>query len=103
MRPKYHIYHFWPYLVYLEAYRNTKIQTFVFWDPLLTTFYCLAQGMSYDGGDVFTMMIKQDSRDSNVYDAPAYIPDIQVQLLQLISNSKLPRTRESPLTERTAM
>ena len=37
--------------------------------------------MSYDGGDVFTMMIKQDSRDSNVYDAPAFIPDIQVQLL----------------------
>ena len=36
------------------------------------------QGMSYDGGDVFTMMIKQDSRDSNVYDAPSYIPDIQV-------------------------
>ena len=33
-------------------------------------------GMSYDGGDVFTMMIKQDSRDSNVYDAPSYIPDI---------------------------
>ena len=52
----------------------------------------MAQGMSYDGGDVFTMMIKQDSRDSNVYDAPAYIPDIQVQLLQLIPNSKLPRT-----------
>ena len=62
----------------------------------------MAQGMSYDGGDVFTMMIKQDSRDSNVYDAPAYIPDIQVQLLQLISNSNLPRTRESPLTELTA-
>ena len=37
--------------------------------------------MSYDGGDVFTMMIKQDSRDSNVYDAPAFIPDIQVQFL----------------------
>ena len=33
MRPKYHIWHFWPYLVYLEAYQNTKIQTFVFWDP----------------------------------------------------------------------
>ena len=33
--------------------------------------------MSYDGGDVFTMMIKQDSRDSNVYDAPTFIPDIQ--------------------------
>ena len=38
----------------------------------------LLQGMSYDGGDVFTMMIKQDSRDSNVYDAPTFIPDIQV-------------------------
>ena len=37
--------------------------------------------MSYDGGDVFTMMIKQDSRDSNVYDAPAFIPDIQVQFV----------------------
>ena len=32
--------------------------------------------MSYDGSDVFTMMIKQESRDSNVYDAPSYIPDI---------------------------
>ena len=29
-----------------------------------------------DGSDVFTMMIKQESRDSNVYDAPSYIPDI---------------------------
>ena len=35
-------------------------------------------GMSYDGGDVFTMVIKQDSRDSNCYDAPSFIPDIQV-------------------------
>ena len=37
--------------------------------------------MSYDGGEVFSMMIKQDSRDSNVYDAPAFIPDIQVQFM----------------------
>ena len=69
-----------------------KFRLLFFWDTLLTTFYLLAQGMSYDGGDVFTMMIKQDSRDSNVYDAPAYIPDIQVQHFQLISHAKLPRT-----------
>jgi hypothetical protein len=32
--------------------------------------------MSFDGGDVITMMIKQDSRDSCLYDAPNSIPDI---------------------------
>ena len=33
--------------------------------------------MSCEGeGSVFTMMIKQESRDSNVYDAPSHIPDI---------------------------
>lgn len=33
--------------------------------------------MSHDGStDVFTMIIKQESRDSNVYDAPSFIPDI---------------------------
>ena len=32
--------------------------------------------LSQDGSDVFTMMIKQESRDSNVYDAPTFIPDI---------------------------
>ena len=35
-------------------------------------------GMSYDG-EVFTMMIKQESRDSNVYDAPSCIPDIYMR------------------------
>ena len=34
--------------------------------------------MSYDG-EVFTMMIKQESRDSNVYDAPSCIPDIYMR------------------------
>ena len=35
-------------------------------------------GMSFDG-EVFTMMIKQESRDSNVYDAPSCIPDIYMR------------------------
>ena len=35
-------------------------------------------GMSFDG-EVFTMMIKQESRDSNVYDAPSSIPDIYMR------------------------
>jgi hypothetical protein len=52
--------------------------------------------MSYDGGDVFTMMIKQDSRDSNVYDAPSYIPDIQAPRSLRAAVTPRQDPRESP-------